>query len=519
MKMRNILTYGLLALLAVLVLLPVAPNLQPVPAVDSSVFLYTGGRVLAGDIPYKDVWDHKGPLIYYIDALGLGVSGGSRWGVWLLELLFVVAAAWLAYRLMETAFGRLPAIGASGFFLLGLSAVLHGGNMTEEYALPFQFAALWFFFQGRKSLKGHNFFLIGVFAALSFSLRPNIIAIPLAIGIYYLWRALRARERGAWKRLGLMALGAAGVLAFAAAYFASQSALQDLWEAVIRYNLAYTATRSSRQLQAIATGLQLLPLLAALALAGWLTAISRLRRSKKKIGDMESLLLVLLIALPLEMILTSIASRDYQHYYMTWLPVLTLLAAFFVYFLEQQFSSRSRPVSRNIRSLAVTALLGAAYLPALPLLAPAAATLQAGVEAGGLPAVSFASSPYKPSLTYIYENTKADDYVLFWGNNLALQWITQRFSPTRFAYQSAFAIDGFVNEAMVAELISDLKAHPGLIIDTTINNDPVPALNQAPENVSLVLRPLFEYFRENYIEADALFKTDWVVYRYVGSNQ
>lgn len=184
-----------------------APNLQPVPSIDSSVFLYAGDRVLDGAIPYKDVWDHKGPLIYYINALGLGISGGSRWGVWLMEWISVVAAAWLGYRLMEHAFGSLPAILASGFFLLGLSAVLHGGNMTEEYALPLQFSLLWFFFQSFKSPKWPFFFLIGVFAALSFFLRPNIIAIPVAIGLYYLLRAVRKSERADWIRLAIIASG------------------------------------------------------------------------------------------------------------------------------------------------------------------------------------------------------------------------------------------------------------------------------------------------------------------------
>jgi len=29
-----------------------------------------------------DVWDHKPPLIYFVDALGLSLTPNSLWGVW-----------------------------------------------------------------------------------------------------------------------------------------------------------------------------------------------------------------------------------------------------------------------------------------------------------------------------------------------------------------------------------------------------------------------------------------------------
>jgi hypothetical protein len=51
--------YGGLAFLSLLVLIPVSPYFQPVPAVDSSVFLYAGDSILEGAVPYRDVWEHQ----------------------------------------------------------------------------------------------------------------------------------------------------------------------------------------------------------------------------------------------------------------------------------------------------------------------------------------------------------------------------------------------------------------------------------------------------------------------------
>lgn len=41
---------------------------------DSSIFLYVGQRLLAGDQLYTEVWDHKPPLIFWINKAGLFVA-------------------------------------------------------------------------------------------------------------------------------------------------------------------------------------------------------------------------------------------------------------------------------------------------------------------------------------------------------------------------------------------------------------------------------------------------------------
>ena len=54
--------------------------LDHLPGMDNGVFLYGGQQLLVGKTPYLDFWDHKGPLIYFINALGLMIGKGSRAG-------------------------------------------------------------------------------------------------------------------------------------------------------------------------------------------------------------------------------------------------------------------------------------------------------------------------------------------------------------------------------------------------------------------------------------------------------
>ncbi len=55
-------------------LFPSNPTNMTLAFRDSGVFLYVGWRLLNGDIPYRDVWDHKPPLIYFVDALGIALT-------------------------------------------------------------------------------------------------------------------------------------------------------------------------------------------------------------------------------------------------------------------------------------------------------------------------------------------------------------------------------------------------------------------------------------------------------------
>ena len=75
---------------ALAVMLPVAPRFALEVNDNSGVYLYAGWRILQGDLPYLQLWDHKPPLIFYINALGAALTPGSQWGIWALELLALI---------------------------------------------------------------------------------------------------------------------------------------------------------------------------------------------------------------------------------------------------------------------------------------------------------------------------------------------------------------------------------------------------------------------------------------------
>ena len=54
---------------------PLTPAFDGSAHNDAAIFAYEGALVRQGGMPYLTFWDHKGPLIYLINAAGLSLSG------------------------------------------------------------------------------------------------------------------------------------------------------------------------------------------------------------------------------------------------------------------------------------------------------------------------------------------------------------------------------------------------------------------------------------------------------------
>lgn len=56
---------------------------------DSAQFLTIGKLWYDGKVPFIDVFDHKGPLIFFIDMLGYYIGGGQKFGIVIIQVIFI----------------------------------------------------------------------------------------------------------------------------------------------------------------------------------------------------------------------------------------------------------------------------------------------------------------------------------------------------------------------------------------------------------------------------------------------
>ncbi len=242
----------LVLVLVALVLVPLSPAIQHTPTRDSGIFLYVSSRLLDGDALYRQVWDHKPPLVFWINALGLAFSGHSIWGVWVMQFAFLFLTCLLGYALVRRAFGRWPGAVALSAALLTLSYVLHGGNTTEQYALLFQLGAALGFVKAmpRSRPWGWGAFS-GACLALALFTKQSLIAVGMAIGVCLVLEALFTRSGRPLLNLVAIGLGAAAVTGLILGYFAWQHSLGLFWDAAFVYNQAYTNLGLLERLKAV----------------------------------------------------------------------------------------------------------------------------------------------------------------------------------------------------------------------------------------------------------------------------
>lgn len=503
---KKLIIPGLLGLLTIAVLATVSPPQQPVPGTDSGVFLYIGERILEGELPYRDAWDHKGPLIYYINALGQILRSDSRWGVWLLEVLAVYGAALLSFKLMKRAFGELPAMFGSGLWLLALPAVLSSGNLTEEYALPLQFAAVFFFWLNLKDKHWRWSVLIGLSLALSFLLRPNIVGVPAAILLYWALKLPRINRSQAVQQIILILAAFLGLVFLVWGYFAVNQAGPQMLDAVLTYNFAYSSSSLADKFSSLWAGLYFLPVLSSFAIAGWGLLLLDLRVSERENSPFVQ---VLVLALPIEMLLTTISGRAFSHYYMSWLPVFGLLSAYLLHRVLTAFRETETSFAPTMTYMLLVAF---SILPLTRILPPFFNTL-------GSPQVDLTQNDRADILEYTAEQVGEDEYLLFWGSELSLNWLSNVPNPSRHIYQAHLLVPEYADQNLVDEYLSDIASRQPVIIDSTVSEGGLPSLDvpsgQWPDTLSRV----YEYIQGNYEFEQNLGPDRWPVYRFVGLEQ
>lgn len=528
MSWKTLLGVVLIAGLAAFTLAYASPSLMRITGIDSGIFQYVGKGILSGELPYRDLYDHKPPAIFYINALGLALGRGSRWGIWVLEWLSLTSAGILCGLYLRRYFGGLTAALATAAFILNLTFFHQGGNFTEEYALPLVFGALLFVSQWEAGKQRRlSAFFVGVCAAGASTLKQPLGAIAVGIVAYLLISSLgEGGPRRLLLALTFAATGVATVWAGWFLYFSLQGILPQFWEAAFAYNFAlsgisflqrlaalrtaaltffgaapffmlallswlaaipflvfrdqqvrnlitgrwlagpfllagllglynglfrrdlilYSFTQlRSRQIAELAVGIALIVLAAAWLRSNLPTTIHK-RLEDLRQDDQTSLRLPLLIAvmdLPLQLIMMSLSGNDFEHYYMSALPSLTVLCGFFFWYLQ------THP-QRTQATIWVLAL-------ALPVLAEGAAE--------GLRKARVSEDRYTRAISrYVLSVTQPDDAIFYWGNLVPVYIESQRESPSRFFFTDPLFLKGYTNRQHTTLLLREMQAEPPALI-------------------------------------------------------
>lgn len=212
------------------------------PATDSSVFKAIAFMMEKGYMPYRDSFDHKGPLLYLINWLGNQISYFR--GVWVIEFIVVTFTFFMLYRIARIRTG----ISSSCLTVLMAGTLLFGyfdgGNLTEEYAMPCIAVGIYIFLKYllENKISAWRIGVSGLAMAAVLLLRPNMIAVWVVFCIAIFVKTIVAKD---WKTLGRFVLGflagAAVLIVPVMIWLLVNGALGDCIQAYIVFNMKYSS--------------------------------------------------------------------------------------------------------------------------------------------------------------------------------------------------------------------------------------------------------------------------------------
>jgi len=485
---------------------------------DSSLFLYVAQRIQEGAVPYRDVWDHKPPLIYYFGMIGLALGDHGITGVTVVEFATLFFAAVVGFWALYRTLGLLPALFGSVAWLTAIPLMLDGGNRPEEYAWPFQFSAIALFLgEKRAGPSRWRWIVIGVTAGFAGLLKPTILGVWAAIYLaeaVHAWQIRSARSITLPVLLGT--LGGLAVVLPVGLYFVTIGAAGDFVDQVIRFNVEYSSAGLSEHLGALIEGVGFTSFsgLFPIAFAGWVAALIQLMRGSAP-ARARPLFLVAAFALPIDFALASGTGRPYREYFLACLPTLGVLAAV--------AASSARPAleraATRLRLSPQAVVIGGFVLVAVLSVSAIPTLAQFRRELG--PNDQERTRPI--ATTYVKEHTVSTDRVLFWGGEGGLNFTTGRRAPTRYAYQYALYMRNYQSPAKVDELLTALQHDPpALIVDASPATLDVPPLDRATREGWILQEPkyailpemdrLFSWIDANYVRVDDVGYLRWPIY-------
>lgn len=158
--------------------------------VDLNWYITMGRGINAGKVPYKDMFEQKGPILYFVFSI-VSLFSNPYLGAFFLETITLSLLLYFSYKFARKFLNPYLSIFASiilGFLTVTTRSFVSGGGAVEEYALPIlMWVVLCFyeFLDGKQFSKPRSF-LIGFWIAMIFWSKFTIIFFPVVLLIVWL---------------------------------------------------------------------------------------------------------------------------------------------------------------------------------------------------------------------------------------------------------------------------------------------------------------------------------------------
>lgn len=416
---------------------------EGVSGTDSSVFIYIGKQMHNGFIPYKDLFDHKGIVLYFIEYLGTFIP--YRYGIGIIEVVNMWLFLWFALSLTKKyitesryQFGVLFIVSV----VIG-ARVYEGGNLVEEYAMPWIMLTVNIiddYVRDRNSLTSWRLMASGFGFAFVVLLRPNMIAVWFTGALMVLYENFK---EGTYRLLAsnifFFVCGCLVLCVPCLLYFFLTNSLDNMIDCYWKFNIEYSSLLNSYSYSynynlGATEGLSLSVLISSVFMRAKVLLVLLLKKfflgtigllAMLYLNRANTLVRVHFCMTVVAILFMSLSGRGYPHYLMVLLP-LTIVPV----------CCGTEWIVHNFKNRLVCGIL---------------AVILASSFLEGLGRISWKTDVQHP-IVALMEGVKPNDEVLILGNDCKYYLLSNKLTLMKYFYQyppcscSKYIYDDFLRD-------------------------------------------------------------------------
>ncbi len=228
---------------------------------DANAYFTMGKGLMNGSIPYKDLFDHKGPFLYFLYGIGYLLNNNGFFGIFILQIIAMSINVVCAFKISEiynlsrfaafiTAILIPIAMLSDGFYIFEND---FGGGSPDEFIVPIFSAILYFFIKLIKkqdTLKSSPLYLfvIGLLSSLIFQLKFSHLSLVFGLICPLLFYLLIKKFGVFIKTFFLCIIGFIVSLIPYIIYALITNSLKDFLNVYIKFNKIYAATSDEKSI-------------------------------------------------------------------------------------------------------------------------------------------------------------------------------------------------------------------------------------------------------------------------------
>lgn len=219
---------------------------------DSTMFQVIGKGWLEGKIPYVDLWDSKGPLIFFINMLGYALTG-SRTGIFIINIISWAFTIFFTDKIVSLEYKKPKSYILSVIFCFAYSMYIgKTGNTVTTYTLPMSIFSIYLMIlyfdglsKGKESHDPRYAFVYGISFAICFLTRlTDSVPVCCIVAVITVYLIIKKNWKNLLNNMLMFILGVLVMCMPFVIYFASKDALYNFIYGTILYNISYLGEKT-----------------------------------------------------------------------------------------------------------------------------------------------------------------------------------------------------------------------------------------------------------------------------------